>query len=763
MLALTNFASLLALDALPAWLYNLFLFLKVLIGFSIIIFVHELGHFLAAKWVGVRVDRFAVGFGPRLFGYRHREGLTFGNRPAYTADELRQKRYGETDYCFKALPLGGYVKMLGQDDIVIDEKSGEVKFSDDPRAFTNRPVGQRMIVVSAGVVFNLLFAALALMLVFLIGKQMPAAVVGVVPADSPAYGIIQPGDRLVSINGRQIDWWMDVTTYTAFSQGPVSVVVERDGKVLTLREIEPERDERQNVRTLRIAPAFSTRALQDGFPVGDAPNVLAGDVITHVNGTEVRENGVRVAELFRESRGEPRAVRVVRSDPKNSAATPQAIETVQRAQLILEHAEPPLRGRPGTNHILGMFRRLAVSHVQPGYPAARATPLDGGERGFKAGDVLLEWGSIANPTYDEVINHIRANGGRETTVRVERAGRELRYSVTPRSGFSLFGPSEPRVGLGFELGEENRAVVAAVAPETPAAELNLPRGAEITAIDGEPVGDWFAVTQKLLGAGGRAVRLTYRTGGDEVTAELQVPPSLYSALGIPPTSLIWKIDDRREVELTLPDDSKRRVTLPQVYAVRGLLAQSVGKEVEVEFSPGPSAPRQKALLAVTKENIDPWPARINYEYIAAMSFEVLQTKVHANGNPIEAMWMGTKLVGNMVSQIYQFLGNLGSRNVGVQSVAGPIGIAAVAMEQARVGWDQLVFFMALLSVNLAVINFLPLPVMDGGLMVFLLIEKIKGKPLGLKTQMVTSLVGLAAIVLIFVLVTVQDISRLLSG
>jgi regulator of sigma E protease len=161
-----------------AWVANSIAFLKVLIGFSIIIFVHELGHFLVAKACKVRVDRFAVGFGYRLFGYRRGEGLTFGNRPELSSDELGRRGWGETDYCFKAFPVGGYVKMLGQDDIVIDEKTGDVRMSTDPRAFTNRPVGQRMLVASAGVIFNVLFAAVLMVLVFFVGLEQTAPVVG---------------------------------------------------------------------------------------------------------------------------------------------------------------------------------------------------------------------------------------------------------------------------------------------------------------------------------------------------------------------------------------------------------------------------------------------------------------------------------------------------------------------------------------------------------------------------------------------------------
>ena len=135
----------------------------ILFGFSLVVFFHELGHFTAAKACGVRVDKFAIGFGKELFGFTK----------------------GETRYSFNALPLGGYVKMLGQEDFAVD-KSGELAVKEDPRAFTNKPVGLRMIIVSSGVAMNLVFAALVFMLVFMIGLQSLPAEIGWLKPGSPA-------------------------------------------------------------------------------------------------------------------------------------------------------------------------------------------------------------------------------------------------------------------------------------------------------------------------------------------------------------------------------------------------------------------------------------------------------------------------------------------------------------------------------------------------------------------------------------------------
>ena len=121
--------------------------------------------------------------------------------------------------------------------------------------------------------------------------------------------------------------------------------------------------------------------------------------------------------------------------------------------------------------------------------------------------------------------------------------------------------------------------------------------------------------------------------------------------------------------------------------------------------------------------------------------------------------MGVKIAGYQVVEVYQFIRGLAKRNVGVRHVAGPVGIVGFAIERAKQGWPELLFFLGFLSVNLAVLNFLPVPVLDGGLMIFLIIEKVKGKPLSLKAQMVSTIVGLTAIVLCILFVTIQDISR----
>jgi regulator of sigma E protease len=100
-----------------------------------------------------------------------------------------------------------------------------------------------------------------------------------------------------------------------------------------------------------------------------------------------------------------------------------------------------------------------------------------------------------------------------------------------------------------------------------------------------------------------------------------------------------------------------------------------------------------------------------------------------------------------------------SRSVGVENLSGPVGIVQIGAQHARMGFTHFLYLLAIISANLAVINFLPLPIVDGGLMVFLLIEKIKGSPVSIKIQMATQIVGLVLIAVAFLMITLQDISK----
>ena len=143
-------------------------------GCGFVIFWHELWHFLAAKWAGVRVEQFAVGFGNAIFSYRQGLGIRRGTSGPEYKQRIAEKPdldISPTEYRLNWLPLGGYVKMLGQEDLAVPDGGHE------PDSYQSKSVGQRMVIISAGVVANLVSAAALFVLVFTLGLETPAAVV----------------------------------------------------------------------------------------------------------------------------------------------------------------------------------------------------------------------------------------------------------------------------------------------------------------------------------------------------------------------------------------------------------------------------------------------------------------------------------------------------------------------------------------------------------------------------------------------------------
>ncbi len=738
------------------WLTNSYLVLKVIVGFSIIIFVHELGHFLAAKWMGVRVDRFAIGFFYRVCGYRRGEGFTLGRRPEYKAEELEAKGWGETDYCLNALPFGGYVKMMGEEDIIVNEQTGEMRRTDDPRAFANKPVGRRMIVVSAGVVFNLIFAVLLYMFVFLVlGKQMVAPVLGrVEPATPAANAGLLPGDRVTRINGSPVTSFEDIYVTSMLSDGPLRFEVQREGRPLD-RELVVDVSGEGGARALinSLMWMITTTVSPEIAEAPDSQGLRAGDQVTQIDGVPVN-NVLEVLTAFQRCGGRPVVFTVERKDPKH-AGTPEMLTLPQRPLLAFVPAgeERGALAPLASQHLLGFLRRWAVERVTPGGPAAHA--------GFKRGDVIVQWGTVVNPVFADIPASLERSDGRPVPVVVERGGQRLTLSVVARRPVRLFGSAKPQAGIAF-MEEQGTPVVADVAADTPAAALGMPRGAQILAVGAKAVQTWSDVFEAFKAAAGTTVAVRYRSGPDEIMAPLNVPSSIVNELQLPASAQIRAIAG----EDSVTTESGGKVSLPAPLAVRKLLERNIGRTVTVEYVTDlMDSARRTGTLAVRADNVDPWQLRAEYTYDLALYFSRLYDTVTAGGNPVRALTMATQQSTRVLWSVYRTLQSMLSPggNVSMKDVSGPVGIVRAAVQQAETSQSDLLFFLAYISVNLAVINFVPLPVVDGGLMLFLILEKLRGRPLGLKVQVVTTLVGLGLIVLCFVLVTFQDIVKWASG
>lgn len=638
-------------------------FIYVLIGLGMVIFVHELGHFLAARAVGIKVKKFAIGFGPRLFGIVR----------------------GETDYCVNALPIGGYVAMLGQEDFKANEEMT------DPGAYPNRPVWARLIVISAGVVMNLIFAALLFVMLFMIGYRYIAPVVGDVDPTMPAAKIelpgdrgvgLQPGDRVVSIDGRQTRKFTDlmIAGLLGGADRQFTLGIERpmpDGGTdrfdVTLSPKEAMGPTGTPVAMFGIGRPATTTVVVGDDGLMRRMGFEDGDVIIEYDGQPV-EHGWQITSSAYHQTGEPVSVKVRREGVDEPVALTIQPQLTWSEHYLVEQLDSE-QGLPSL-HVLGLQPRLMVAGVLPETPAAEA--------GIEAGDVIVSIGDPPMvPTIEDLRRVLDEYNGRAAPVRVLRDGEVVSLEVgsSGRQGRRQMG-----IGTGVDM---THLVVADVREDSPLAG-QLPRGATIrSVIAGEqatPVDSWSDLIAALRVHEGETIALGYASpsGAEEIT---------------------------EPIELTAE-----------------------------RFAPG------------------------RYAFAADPPRDILMTEPVQTWNPITAASWGVRETIDFVLQGYMTIGGLITGRVDHRNVSGPVGIfrAGAQMSESR-GILGLVSLFGMISALLAVFNFLPLPILDGGHAVLLLIERVRGKPVSMKVQNAIQLVGLIAFAGLFLLITFNDIVQWLQN
>lgn len=275
----------------------------LVLGLALIIFVHELGHFLVAKAFGVRVVTFSLGFGKRLWGFRR----------------------GDTDYRISLVPLGGYVRMGGE---MLDERTG------DPREFLSKPRWQRVLIYLAGPLANIVLAVVLIAGLFVVGTPTDRnpPVIGTVEEGSPAAAAgLRTGDRILALGSEEITLWRDVDFAVATSPGrPLAVRYARDGEERTTTLV-PEEVPRDGYGIAGFHPRLSPRITD---LVADSRAAAAGlergDVIAAVDGQPVHD--VQEFIDYVGARPETQVAIAIRRDdrPLTLAVVPADVEGVGR-------------------------------------------------------------------------------------------------------------------------------------------------------------------------------------------------------------------------------------------------------------------------------------------------------------------------------------------------------------------------------------------------------------------------------------------------
>jgi len=225
---------------------------------GILVFIHEFGHFILAKLVGIRVERFSLGFPPRMFG----------------------KKIGDTDYCISWIPIGGYVKLSG----MIDESFDKDTIKGEPWEFMSKPVYQRFLVIFAGPLMNLLLAVFIFgIITFLSGiSELPNPTIGNVAPNSYAEQIgFQKGDILVAVDGKEVSTWEDVLKYKETQTGQVAVSWLRGNEKLSASLVATFSDSVE-----KTYPAIVGEVIED-YPAAKI-GIVQGDQIVKIGDQEVK-------------------------------------------------------------------------------------------------------------------------------------------------------------------------------------------------------------------------------------------------------------------------------------------------------------------------------------------------------------------------------------------------------------------------------------------------------------------------------------------
>jgi regulator of sigma E protease len=659
----------------------LFSMALIVLGFGFLIFVHELGHFVVAKMVGIKTTQFAIGFGHSLLTWRKGLGFRVGTtEPEYEkllAGGADPKTLGETEYRLNYIPLGGYVKMLGQEDMDPTARS------EDPRAFNNKSVSARFAVISAGVIMNIIFGMIFFVIAFTSGVKFPPAIVGDIAPDAPASKVYAVGhendpdylglkvdDRITHIDGKPVDDMMDVKYATILGKDdtPITLTVQRPGESADLTyPIKPKMNDLTGFFSIGIDSPLDLEVTGvTGGSEAEAAGLQKGMRITAVNGQPVSTYS-EYDRAVNAERG--REVKVTLSDPASG-------KTVEMKSSAI-----PLRlisGQPDeTVNILGLVPPVIINGVARKSPAEKA--------GLQVGDLIAAVDGKAWPSLDGFKDTVANSTGDGVAITVLRKGEEVRLGpVKTSSG---------RIGVVIGLAAESD-LIGHTLEATPLNTHAIPGGSKFVALNDEPIGSWADLQRGLS---------DLSESGEPFVAELTY-------------------------ELNIADRPRETVKVDINAEQAGQLARA-------------------GWLATVPNG---------------MEIDMLRVPVVGEG-PFEATALGFKKTHQWITNTYMTLLRLTQGTVPADKLSGPVGIVHQGTIIAQGGWQYLMFFLGLISINLAVINFLPIPITDGGQAVFLVAEKIKGSPVSVRVQTAATIAGLAVLGCVFLFVTYNDVLRLFSG
>lgn len=389
----------------------------ILLG--ILIFVHELGHFLVAKFYGVRVEIFSLGFGKKIFQYKK----------------------GDTNYCISLIPLGGYVKMYG------DELGGSVPDDQKQFSFTHKPVGQRIAVVLAGPLMNFFFAILIFMIVAIKGEEVRSPIIGDVYPNTTAYQLgFRSGDEIQKVDSHPIQTWDDfqnalTSKLTSGGSKEITVEIKRTGSDLIEKiKTEPRLVPNPNILSLEnmIGDIEGVSYQAKGPSVGVLANSIAakagfvtGDIFVSIAGKEIkyfREIENTILPLQNQSI----EIKIIRANPANLKEVSEKTLTLPKSQFSSLSA----LGLEGSE--------LYLAKVVENSPASKA--------GLKENDRILKINDSLVLQWEDIVQLVKNSDGKTPlNLNIQRGNENINLEMIPElsSHMNNQGGEEKRFTIGI--------------------------------------------------------------------------------------------------------------------------------------------------------------------------------------------------------------------------------------------------------------------------------------------------------------------------
>jgi len=598
-------------------------FVQVLLGIGLVIFVHEAGHFLAARWCGVRVDVFSLGFGPSLFSWKR----------------------GNTLYQVAVIPLGGYVKMAG-------EEPGDEERGPSPDDLRSKSVGQRFLIFSGGVIMNVIFGLVIFPILYWVGVPFTQPLIGAPAPGGPAWQAgLEEGTKVLEVNGQRVITFPEILNEVALGDPEkCDLLIQRPGsKTTEAISLTPERSATRGLFELGFPPAMDPDRkvfIESGSPAAIA-GIKTDDRWLSIEGARPGES---IPEAFLRSSATGATVRAT----FESAETGEAY-TAEIAPMETEASGPALVGVTSATDEVVAIRGSAWANF-----------------GLHEGDRISLCNGVPIWSIEDLDAAIRRSEG-SVTVACVRAGETLQLQAPAATGLSAGD-----IALGTSKGERRVRVVARSAAEA----AGLIDGDEILMVGDVPIDSQETMLKALRG-----------------NADLEVP----SVLTISRTSS----GQSEELEITV----QAAQLTPMLYGIGIQRAEYVFREK----------------------------------------------------SPLGAIALGCGACVKFLKDSWLTLRGIVTDQVPGKNVGGPIAIGVIAHSFASVSITKFFFFLCILSMNLAFLNVLPIPLLDGGHLFFLLVEKVKGSPVSDKVMGYSQLAGLVLIGFIFVYIFYNDIARAVGG